>query len=269
MDIKTIWEIMRKEFYEHIKTRRFIIISSIYAFLFLLMVWLLSNYSGMLALDFKTVITNAHSSASIFYIILPIALSFDLISGEYTRKSIFLLLSKSVEREEIIIGKFLGTLATVCTVIIPVATLGNIMAGTCRGFPSIEVIGKIYIYLVIVIFACSCYISLSMLFSTLSRTSGISLILSLVVGWFALDMLYPISLMYTFFTGIPTDIPMYSKIFFAMSPSNNLSVVLKIISEKAGGDTPIGVPESILALTVFFVITFIITTSTFRRKELT
>lgn len=269
MDIRTIWEISRKEFYEHLKTKRFIIISSLYAIVFLVSVWLLSHYSGLLALDFTTIITNTHSSASIFYAILPIALSYDLISGEQVKKSIYLLLSKPVEREEVIIGKMLGILLVVSAIILPVATVGNLIAGVCRGFPSVEVIVRTYVYLVVVIFACVCYIALSMLFSVISKTSGISLILSLIVGWFGLDMLYPIALMYNFLSGNFLEIPWYAKVFYAISPSNNLTVALKIISEKASADAPISVPHSIVALTIFFLTTFLLSTILFRRKELT
>ncbi len=268
MDIRTIWEISRKEFYEHLKTKRFIIISSLYAIVFLVSVWILSHYSGMMALDFQTIISNTHSYVSIFYAILPIALSYDLISGEQAKKSIYLLLSKPVEREEVVIGKILGVIMVICAIIIPVSTVGNLIAGAFRGFPSLDIIARTYIYLVVVIFACTCYVTLSMLFSIVSKSSGISLILSLIGGWFGLNMLYTISLMYAFLTGNFTEIPWYTKVLYAISPSNDLSVALNIISKSSSSANPISVPQSIVALTIFFVVTFLLSLILFKRKEL-
>ncbi|HEC87855.1 MAG TPA: ABC transporter permease [Thermoplasmata archaeon] len=271
--IYSSWEIAKKEFYEHLKTKRLIIIGGLYIAGFLLSVGILSHYSSHSPEDFPSIMGSAHSIVSIFYIILPITLSYDLIVRERSRKSIYLLLSKPVSREEIIFGKFVGVLLIICCVIIPIATAGHLITIAYCGFPSIDSIARAYAYIGIVILGSGCYISFSMLFSTITRTTATSIISSLIVGWFGLNMLYPITLIINFLSGGSSSTPWYSKIAYAISPSNNMGAAQRILTDRLMGIPtqnlyPISTSQSLISLVIFLLVSSIITTFLFHRREL-
>ncbi|MEA2054576.1 MAG: ABC transporter permease subunit [Candidatus Thermoplasmatota archaeon] len=265
--------IARKEFYEYLKTKRLLIVGGLYAIGFLLAVSIMSYYKS--PDDFRSLISTAHSIVSIFYILLPITLSYDLIAGEWSRKSIFLLLSKSVNREEVIIGKFLGISIIICTVLIPVATIGHLIAIAALGNPGLESMGRAYAYLAVILLGTACYISFSLLFSTITRTTATALISSIIVGWFGLNMVYPIANLFRFLTGHGSDsTPLYGKIAFAISPSNCMAATTQILSDKimgfsTGNIYPISIFQAVIMMAVFCIVIFIIALTLFKRKELT
>lgn len=268
--LSPIWTIARKEFYEYLKTKRLLIIGGLYALVFLLAVGIMSYYDS----DFRSIIANAHSATSIFYIILPITLAYDLIVRERSRKSIYTLLSKPINREEVMIGKFLGVLFIICIVIIPVATIGHLIASAYLGIPSLESIWRAYACLGIILLGIACYISLAMLFSVITRTTATSLISSLIVGWFGLNMIYPISRILSVLAGHSNGTPLYVKIVYAISPSNCMNAAQRILSEQIFGIHtssfyPISISQSIISLLIFFVAIFVIAILLFRHKELT
>jgi len=271
--IYSAWEIAKKEFYEYLKTKRLIIIGSLYIAGFLISVGILSYYSSHSPEDFSSIMASAHSTVSIFYIILPITLSYDLIVRERSRKSIYLLLSKPVSREEVIFGKFLGVLMIILCIIIPIATLGHLIAILYCGFPDIESIARAYAYIGVVILGAECYISFSMLFSIITKTTATSLISSLIIGWFGLNMFYPITTIFNFLSGVSSKNPWYSKIAYAISPSNNMGAAQRILADKLMGIPtqniyPISISQSLISLVIFLLATFIVASLMFRRKEL-
>ncbi|KAA0012339.1 MAG: hypothetical protein FE041_03710 [Thermoplasmata archaeon] len=274
MDFNIILTIARKEFYEYLKTKRLLIIGGLYVAGFLLSVSIMSYYSSHSPNDFRPIIANAHSITSIFYILLPIVLSYDLIVRERSRKSIYLLLSKPVNREEVIFGKFLGVLSIICCVIIPIATIGHLITMAFCGPAGTESIARAYAYLGVIILGTACYISLSILFSIITKSTATSIISSLIVGWFGLNMIYPIYLIFSLLAGDPLNTtPWYGKLAYAISPSNDMDAAGRILSEQMmgrqmGSVIPITVSQAILALVIFFLITFAISTFIFRKKEL-
>ena len=267
------WEIAKKEFYEYLKTKRFIIIGGLYIAGFLISVGIISHYSSRSPEDFSSIMATAHSIISIFYIILPITLSYDLIVREISRKSIYLLLSKPVSRQEVLFGKFVGVLMIICCIIIPIATLGHLISILYCGFPDIESIARAYAYIGIVILGAGCYISFSMLFSIITKTTATSLISSLIIGWFGLNMLYPITMIFNFLSGVSSRNPWYSKIAYAVSPSNNMGSAQRIMTDRLMGVPtqnlyPISISQSLISLIIFLIVSFIIASLIFRKREL-
>ncbi len=273
--LSSIWTIARKEFYEYLKTKRLLIIGGLYAILFLLAVGIMSYYGSKVPIGiskFRYFIASSHSITSIFYIILPIVLAYDLIVRERSRKSIYTLLSKPINREEVMIGKFLGVLLIICIVIIPVATIGHLIASAYLGIPSLESIWRAYACLGIILLGTTCYISLAMLFSVITRTTVTSLISSLIVGWVGLNVIWPISMMFFMLSGHSNEMPLYVKIAYAISPSNCMNAAQRILSEHLFGSIhkyPISIFQSIISLLIFFVAMFVIAILLFRHKELT
>lgn len=259
----TLKEIVRKEFLENARTKRLIIIGGLYSFVFLATAYILSSLCSLK--DFLSVIGQSHKFSSLFYAILPIVISHDLVTRERMSRSIYLLLSKPVTREEVILGKFLGALSIVGLVVFPVTTLGLLIFSLHHGFPSASEIGRSYIYLGIVLLTASCYISLSMLFSVVSRSSFMSLILSLLVGWFGLSIIYPMLLLLSFYLKGLED-SWCLKLAYLVSPDHYLSASYCILQPpcKGGIVTP---EEAIISAFLFLFITLLSAIMIFRRID--
>ncbi|HDI23899.1 MAG TPA: hypothetical protein ENF40_01615 [Thermoplasmatales archaeon] len=265
-----IWEVSRKEINELIKTKRFVIFFALYALIFLLFVWLLCYFNPHLTEEhFLGVMKNIHTHPMIciFYAILPIVLSYDLITKERVTKSIYLFLSKPVSREEVVLGKFLGVIIAVLLILLPVLTIGLIIFSAYNGIPYLSDTAKFYLHSLVLLLVCSCYISLSLLFSVLVRSSLTSLILSLLGGWWGLEMVYPLLSMYSLYNKIPSD-SWYMKVAFAVSPLNNFRSTLEMLTAGHNNNFPITVEESLVALLIFLIVTLILSLFAFRKKDI-
>lgn len=272
ISLPAIAAVARKEFFAYLKTKRLIIIGGLYAVVFLLSVVIMAYYQAPNV--FRELTANAYSTTSIFYVVLPIVLSYDLIAREQSRKSIFLLLSKPVTRIEVAIGKFVGIFSVICAVLIPIATIGHAIAAGTLGIEAGMDIARAYAFLGIILLEAACYISLSMLFSTVSSTTATSLIGSVLVGWFGLNMLYAVVSLFYGLAGYSGDgPPLGSKIAFLLSPANNVSATMEILAGKIMGIStlgqyPVSVPQAMAALIIFPVVAFAATLYLFQRKEL-
>ncbi len=266
MSFSSITAVAYKEFSVYLKTKRLLIMGGLYVAGFLTAIGIMSYYRQPNA--FPDAMALAYSSTSIFYVMLPIALSYDLIAREQSRKSIFLLLSKPIRRIEVAIGKFIGIFSILFIVIVPIVTIGHIIAGISVGIHGIMIEVEAYAMLVVILLGMSCYISLSMLFSTLTDSTSTALILSLIVGWFGLSMLEPlVSLFYSLTGSGGGGTPLASKIAYLISPSNDMNTAMKILNDTVSA--PVSVPQAVAALGIFLAITFAATLYLFRRKELT
>ena len=189
--IRVIYEVFRKEISEHFKTKRLLIISIIFAVVFLIVaVW--GNYivggggddEPAYEAGANDVLILMLSITSIFPPILAIALSYDTIVGERTRRSLHLILSKPVDRSSVFIGKFLGSFISIVIVYLIVCTLGYGLVVALSGkVPSLDEAGKAYAAIGIILFSAACWVLFVMLFSTSFKTITSTLIFS-IMFWF-------------------------------------------------------------------------------------
>jgi ABC-type transport system involved in multi-copper enzyme maturation permease subunit len=122
--------------------------------------------------------------------ILAIALSYDSIVGERTRRSLHLILSKPVDRSSIYIGKFLGTFLSIAIVYLIVGTLGYIVViGMAGQMPSLEDVGRAYAAIGVILFSAACWVLFVMLFSTSFKTITSTIIFSVIFWFFILNFL--------------------------------------------------------------------------------
>ena len=116
---KIIYDVTRKEIFEHFKTKRLIVISIIFAIVFLIVAvfgrYLVGGGGDEPAYEAgpNEVLILMLAFTGLFPPILAIALSYDTIVGERTRKSLHLIVSKPVDRSSIFIGKFLGAFLSI------------------------------------------------------------------------------------------------------------------------------------------------------------
>ena len=134
MSYPGVIEIARKEFFDHVRSRKFLLIFGIFLMVAIIgLVGGISDYNDILTAynedqtviigvgDLKTetilmpsVLLVFNSMTTPFYmigVILAIAMGFDLISKERENKSLKILLAHPVYRDEVINGKALGAIA--------------------------------------------------------------------------------------------------------------------------------------------------------------
>ena len=185
-----ILAITKKEFYEHLKSKRLVIFGVIFGAIIPLTMGLTAYYTK--GVSPNDVLAGSHGLATFFYVILGIAMAYDVIVRERKEKSLYTLLSKPISREEVVIGKFLGSLLSICAIIIPVLIIGYLIAiAITHNTPSVADIGAVSSYLGIILLGIACYVGLAMAISSVVRSSTAA-ILSAIGAWFGLGMIYSI-----------------------------------------------------------------------------
>jgi ABC-type transport system involved in multi-copper enzyme maturation permease subunit len=194
---KVIFEVTRKELLEHFKTMRLLVIAIIFTIVFLI-VAVYGNYlAGGAGGDEpayeegpNTVLVMMLAISTFFPPILAIALSYDSIVGERTRRSLHLLLSKPVDRWAIYVGKFLSSFLSIVIIYLVVGTVGYLLViGLSGQIPSIEQVGNAYAAIGIILFSSACWVLFIMLFSTTFKTVTTTIIFSVLFWLFILSLI--------------------------------------------------------------------------------
>jgi ABC-type transport system involved in multi-copper enzyme maturation permease subunit len=142
----------------------------------------------------------------IFPPILAIALSYDTIVGERTRRSLHLVLSKPIDRSSVYIGKFLAAFLSIAIVYLVVVTIGYlIVIGLSNQTPSLNEVGRAYAAIGVVIFSAACWVLFIMLFSTSFKTVTSTIIFSVLFWFLILRLISQSGLIYFLVTGETTD----------------------------------------------------------------
>lgn len=136
--------------------------------------------------------TTAHDPlpAFVFFLailvpLIAIALSFDSINGEFSRRTLSRVLAQPVYRDALLLGKFLGGLLTLSMVFSAIWLLifgiGILKLGVP---PSAEETGRALWFLLGTIFYGGIWMALAMLFSTVFRSSATAALASIAVWAF-------------------------------------------------------------------------------------
>jgi ABC-2 type transport system permease protein len=124
--------------------------------------------------------------------LMAIGLGFDTINGEYNRRTMSRILAQPLYRDALLMGKFLGGLATLAISLIAlwllVIGLGLYLLGLP---PGAEEITRSLIFLVVTIFYAGVWLALAMLLSILFRSSATAALAALGL-WLFLTVLWPV-----------------------------------------------------------------------------
>ncbi|MBP2134142.1 ABC-2 type transport system permease protein [Methanomicrobium sp. W14] len=246
-------EISKKEFRDHIMSKKFLIILAII---------LTATIVGMIggAFDYNKQIQNyaehqveaqenGHSSYSYMWskpsvmtifsqigtiiaslgAILGIAMGFDLITREKESKSLKILLSHPIYRDEVINGKAVGgvaalILALIVTFVVCVALL--MIFSIIPGVSEIEYIMIFGIAAFLMIFS---YFAISLFMSTVSENSGSALIYTLIIFIFLTGLL-PVLVSGSVMDLLAGDAPQPPESLFKTSSTGALSSVTYAVS---------------------------------------
>lgn len=117
--------------------------------------------------------------------LVAIALAFDAINGEFSRRTLSRVLSQPIYRDALLLGKFLGTFFTLALVLAAIWLLvyGVGLLGT--GIPpSGEEVARSILFLIATIIYSGFWMALAMLFSTIFQQSATAALASIAVWLF-------------------------------------------------------------------------------------
>jgi len=278
-----VCNITKKEFYMNFKTKRLLIIGIILGVVFISA----STYGGILLggnpdeplykQGPNVVLGMVLSITSMFPAILAIALSYDSIVGERVKKSIYLLLSKPVSRNEIFCGKFLGAFCSIAAVYVAVLSIGYIcIIGVSGILPSAMDVLKACGALGLILICIACWAALAMLFSTAFKTTTSCLIVSIVMWLFIIPIVSQIGVIYYAVTtntltqhGLKnTEFPWYAKMLYAINPDNCASAYSNILGGARQAVGVLSTKESLTGMILFFIVVFLLGLYIFRKTDL-
>ncbi len=200
------YQVARNEILQHLRTKRMLVVGALLLVSLVLMTIVfpitlfeldqadvegefagegvaLENFAFFLFLNFPLV------GGYMFMQILSIILTADAVSGEWQRKTLFLVLSKPVPRAALVMGKFLGAVIPLVTLfllmfLIDYAILNMVYPGN----PSGEQVGRFFGAVGMILLGAVAFATMGLFFSTITKSGTGSLIWSLAMGL----LLFPI-----------------------------------------------------------------------------
>ena len=203
--LQIIYDVTRKEILEHFKTLRLLVITIVFIIVFFVFLvgghYLASGSEPWYKIHPNYALANLLGVSSLFPPILAIALGYDTIVGERTRRSLHLILSKPVDRSSVYIGKFLGAFLSIALIYLIVGSVGYIIVISASGkIPSAMEVGRAYGGIGIILFSAACWVLFVMLFSTSFKTVTSTIVFSVIFWLFILNILSQIGFIYFMFT---------------------------------------------------------------------
>lgn len=125
------------------------------------------------------------SLLAFFVPLVSIALAFDAVNGEFSRRTISRVLAQPIYRDALLMGKFLAglfTLALVCTAIwLLIFGMGIVRMGVA---PGAEEVGRALLFLLATVFYGGIWLALALVFSVIFRQSATAALASIAVWLF-------------------------------------------------------------------------------------
>ena len=215
MEAKGLFNVARKEFIDHLTSKRFIIILALFLIISTSGIHEGINHYNLQLESYKEQISQIKevegmepgympekpSIMLVFFFmssqimmlgaILAIAMGFDLVSEEKETRSLKSLLSCPVFRDEIINGKALGGTLALVFAMVTALLISLAMLLIFSIVPSMNELAAILVFGTVSILFLLAYFSIALMMSTVSGKSGSALIYTLVI-FFILGSLLPI-----------------------------------------------------------------------------
>ncbi|MHC1756504.1 MAG: ABC transporter permease [Methanosarcina sp.] len=250
--------IAKKEFFDSLKSKTFLLIFGIFLVLMLVSsVTGINNYEKQLDQYQKFQVENQNPEENTFFTdfpepeltavvfqemvtnigvigaILAIILGYNAVSGEKERGNLKLLLSYPLYREDVINGKFLGKIGVLLLTLV----ITSVMSIACALVLGVTLTGSdliaIMLFMVISTLYLITFLGISIFFSTVSK-SGTSSILNSFVFWILSTMII------TSFSGMVADaiVPIDDTVFYGgkVSSTDSISIVVSDSDETAASE---------------------------------
>jgi len=184
--------VCQKELADHLGSKRYIVL-----FALILLLSTMSAYQGAEFIrsspqsGFIAIFSGAQFGFSFtmlmvfFGPILGLALGFDAINKERTSGSLSVLLSQPIYRDSVINGKLLGGAAALSLLAVSTTTIMCGVAIPILGFgPSLEDFSKIVLFTLLTILYLAFWLSLGLLYSTVTKKTSTSILMSIATWLF-------------------------------------------------------------------------------------
>lgn len=194
-ELQASWVVARKEFTEHLRSKRVYIIGGLFFATFLaasiLGIIFTDQISAMMGMPtgeagqpIRTILLFYFGIGGFTFVsVLALALSADRVCGEWKNKSLMLLLSKPITRSGMLAGKIIGAYLSVAGVFVAVFFVCFLVLLLFLGIPDAESWGQILGGLGIVLLGLLPFVSLGILCSSFFRSPVASFIVALGL-WF-------------------------------------------------------------------------------------
>ncbi|MES2154164.1 MAG: ABC transporter permease [bacterium] len=282
--MSNVYEIARKEFLQHIRTKRLFIVGGFLVLLLFFFTFVVgpriargapggtSAANWVIALYFSGILIGGLQ----FTQLLAIVLTSDAVCSEWSQRTIFLLLSKPVSRLQFVAGKFLGNLFTVGASLVVVFTLAYLlMMAEFSSAPSgPEVLGFIAMLGIIVI-GCATFAALGLFASTLTKSTSVSAMVTLGLWLIGFPLLGSIGV-FNAISGGHLDFHSAGVQFWLyLNPAADMSAGVKLLLPNVG-ETPLGNPLApppdepwiaVLALLAYAALFYFASVAVVRRRN--
>jgi len=246
MEAKGLFNVARKEFIDHLTSRKFIIILALFLIISVYSMHEgIDNYNNRLERykEQMSQITEKEGiepgymaekpsildiflmmsfQMTLFGAILAIAMGFDLISREKESRSLKSLLSHPVYRDEIINGKALGGILALVFAIGNALLISFAMLLLFSIVPDLNELWRIALFGVVSILCILTYFSIALMTSTISENSGKSIIYALII-FLAISLFLPMGggIVAEIVVGEPPELPTFRYEIPPPTPSEN------------------------------------------------
>lgn len=252
------YQVARKEFLQHIRTKRLLIIVPIFLAVMVFITVIVPTQvigSGALQGGFAPGTAEQNIAMLLFFSgffilsgyfylqLLPIVLTTDAVSSEWESRTLFLLLSKPVPRSAFVLGKFLGSAATVVLVAGTALVLDyGVLALVMPVPPSAGSVAGFFLALLIVLLGCVAFSAVGLFCSTLTRSTTTGILIALATWIFVFPLLGSLDALVdignrgvqSLVTGPEASWSVY------LSPSSSMRVASNVLAPAADGSGELG-----------------------------
>jgi ABC-2 type transport system permease protein len=191
-----MWAVILKEMADHLSSARLFILQALILLAALGTVYVATqDIQQTISQDeflYLRLLTTARSPLPAFVALLgffiplvSIALTFDAINGEFSRRTMSRILAQPIYRDALLLGKFLAslfTLALVCASIwLLIFGMGILRLGVA---PGAEEVGRALVFLLVSIFYGAIWLALALVFSVVFRQTATAALASIAVWLF-------------------------------------------------------------------------------------
>lgn len=213
--------------------------------------------------------------------LLAVILSFDSITKEKAGKSLDFLLCRPLSRRAVAFGKFFGVISALALPVISITLLDILCISSLMNwrFPSLTMFIGFIVFTILLI---STYILLQLIISTIAKTSGTAILAGGGL-WLFFNFLWSLVIYLAYIVGgstqeSPFDDPMATLLFLIGGGKYNNLMLLNPGGVFGGaynlgiktliGSMPANIPSwsPILAIFMWFVISFIVAIEVFNRR---
>jgi ABC-type transport system involved in multi-copper enzyme maturation permease subunit len=233
-------EVARKEVLQHIRTKRLLIIGIAMTVLLLVATLLFGpnitrafngpNPSALENLVLAFYFGFGLIGGLVFTQLLAIVLTTDAVCSEWSNRTIFLLLSKPVSRTAFVVGKFLGNVAVIAGTIAVLFTIDYLlMQGLYKGSPDGAEVTGFVLTVLLIILGCTAYASIALFFSTLTRSTIMSTLITLAMWIIVFPLIGAIGLFsHIGDQGVDFNSPQVQNTLY-FNPSSDMQAVIKLL----------------------------------------